>query len=74
MPENFWANVMAMCCGLSLAVALGWNVTAGAAEWRQLAETLCIVSPTDQDTAGRICRDTAVRTVDRPAYFVVLPP
>jgi len=43
MPENWVSDFMAMCCGLSLAVALGWNVTAGAADWKQLAENLCLV-------------------------------
>jgi hypothetical protein len=50
MPENWVSDFMAMCCGLSLAVALGWNVTAGAADWKQLAENLCLVQ--DAQTAS----------------------
>ena len=74
MPENFLANLMAMCCGLSLAVALGWNVTAGTAEWRQLAEDLCIVGASDQNaTAEHACRIVASRSA-APTYLVMLGP
>jgi hypothetical protein len=66
MPENWTADFMAMCCGLSLALALGWNVTAGAVEWRQLAQDLCIVSPTGPNaTAERLCQVAAARSTDQ---------
>lgn len=74
MPENFLANLMAMCCGLSLAVALGWNVTAGAVEWRRLAEDLCIVGTTDQNAAARACQVMAYRAASQPASLVMLVP
>ena len=74
MPENWVSEFMAMCCGLSLAVALGWNVTAGAAEWRQLAENLCIVSPTDATTVDPACQVAAARTADQPEYLALLTP
>ncbi len=74
MPDNFLANLMAMCCGLSLAVALGWNVTAGAAEWRELAEDLCIVGASGQNaTAERACRIVASHSA-APTYLVMLGP
>ncbi len=75
MPDNFLANVMAMCCGLSLAVALGWNVTAGADDWRQLAEDLCIIGTTDQKSAtDRVCQLAAARGAGQPANLVMLVP
>ncbi len=75
MPENWVSDFMAMCCGLSLAVALGWNVTAGAAEWRELAENLCIVNPADRVAAAdRVCQIVATRTADQPEYVAMLSP
>jgi hypothetical protein len=74
MPENWESDFMAMCCGLSLAVALGWNVTAGAADWRQLAQNLCIVSPTEISTADAACQIAAARTADESGYLAVLAP
>jgi len=74
MPENWVSDFMAMCCGLSLAVALGWNVTAGAADWRQLAQNLCIVSPSDTNTVDPACQMAVARTADQSGYLAVLAP
>ena len=75
MPENWVSDFMAMCCGLSLAVALGWNVTAGAAEWRQLAENLCIVVPPGTtEAADRICQSAEFAVASQPEYVAVLAP
>jgi hypothetical protein len=74
MPENWVSDFMAMCCGLSLAVALGWNVTAGAAEWRQLAQTLCIVSPTDASITDTACQLAVTRTADQSGYLALVEP
>ncbi len=71
MPENWQSDVMAMCCGLSLAIALGWNVTAGAAEWRQLAQHLCIVNVADLDDGA--CDMAAARALDQPSYLTFGP-
>lgn len=58
MPDKWQSDFMAACCGLSLALALGWNVTAGAAEWRQLAQNLCIITPADAASAATgACHD-----------------
>ena len=74
MSENWASDFMAMCCGLSLAVALGWNVTAGAAEWRQLAQSLCIVNVSDAGSADQACQVAAARTMDQGEYPAVLAP
>ena len=74
MSENWVSDFMAMCCGLSLAVALGWNVTAGAAEWRQLAENLCVVSPTGSVVVDAACQVAVTRTADQSEYLAVLAP
>ncbi len=75
MSENWVSDFMAMCCGLSLAVALGWNVTAGAAEWRQLAENLCIVIPPGTtEAADRICQVAETAVASQPEYLAVLAP
>ena len=70
MPENWESDFMAMCCGLSLAIALGWNVTAGAAEWQQLAQNLCLVSPSETNTAAtQVCEIAASRA--EPGYIAL---
>ena len=75
MPENWVSDFMAMCCGLSLAVALGWNVTAGAAEWRQLAENLCIVIPPGTTLAAdRVCQAAESGAAAQPEFLAVLAP
>ncbi len=76
MSENWVSDFMAMCCGLSLAVALGWNVTAGAAEWRQLAENLCIVSPAGSGSVivDAACQVAIIRSSDQPEYLAVAAP
>lgn len=72
MPENWESDFMAMCCGLSLAVALGWNVTAGAADWRELAQNLCIVPPTQTgDTADRACEAASQAAEAEPEYLAL---
>lgn len=72
MPENWESNFMAMCCGLSLAVALGWNVTAGATDWRELAQSLCIIPPTQTgDAAGRACEAASGSADVAPAYVAM---
>ncbi len=69
MPENWESDFMAMCCGLSLAIALGWNVTAGAAEWRELAQNLCLVSPTDANAAAsQVCE---IASQAQPGYIAL---
>ena len=74
MSEKNWASdFMAMCCGLSLAIALGWNVTAGAAEWRQLAQNLCIVSPSEASAAEQACQIASARA-DQGGYLPVVEP
>ena len=74
MSENWASDFMAMCCGLSLAVALGWNVTAGAAEWRQLAQNLCIVSSSETGPAAQACQVASASTADQSEYLPVLEP
>jgi hypothetical protein len=74
MSENWASDVMAMCCGLSLAIALGWNVTAGAADWQQLAESLCIVNAADTNAVNPACQIVAARTADQSGYLPVLAP
>ena len=74
MSENWASDFMAMCCGLSLAVALGWNVTAGAADWQQLAQSLCIVNATDTNAVDPACQIAAARPTDQSGYLAVLAP
>jgi hypothetical protein len=71
MPENWESDFMAMCCGLSLAVALGWNVTAGAADWHELAQNLCIISPTQGDTADWACAVASQAADVAPGYVAM---
>lgn len=70
MPENWVSDFMAMCCGLSLALALGWNVTAGAADWKELAQNLCLV-PGSQAAANAVCQSAVVSPTEQVAYLGV---
>lgn len=75
MPETWVSDFMAMCCGLSLAIALGWSVTAGAADWRLLAENLCIVRVAGTNVAAeRACEIAAARSAATPDYALAFVP
>lgn len=76
MPENWVSDFMAMCCGLSLALALGWNVTAGASDWKQLAQNLCLVDAAHAATVSDgACKAVALTaTADAAVYDPTLAP
>lgn len=68
MPENWVSDFMAMCCGLSLALALGWNVTAGTAEWKQLAQNLCLVENAHAAAVSDgACKEVTIAAAAEPA-------